>query len=50
MLVEVKLPGKVLLPPEGGVGLVPKRGCLLVLAYYTFPDYMSLESNGGMIY
>jgi hypothetical protein len=24
-------------PPEGGVGLVPKRGCLLTLAYYAFP-------------
>jgi hypothetical protein len=23
--------------PEGGVGLVPKRGCLLTLAYYAFP-------------
>jgi hypothetical protein len=23
--------------PEGGVGLVPKRGCLLTLAYYVFP-------------
>jgi hypothetical protein len=22
---------------EGGVGLVPKRGCLLTLAYYAFP-------------
>jgi hypothetical protein len=24
-------------PPEGGVRLVPKRGCLLTLAYYSFP-------------
>jgi hypothetical protein len=24
-------------PPEGGVGLVPKRACLLTLAYYAFP-------------
>jgi hypothetical protein len=24
-------------PPEGGVGLVPMRGCLLTLAYYAFP-------------
>jgi hypothetical protein len=23
--------------PEDGVGLVPKRGCLLTLAYYVFP-------------
>jgi hypothetical protein len=23
--------------PEGGVGPVPKRGCLLTLAYYAFP-------------
>jgi hypothetical protein len=23
--------------PEVGVGLVPKRGCLLTLAYYAFP-------------
>jgi hypothetical protein len=23
--------------PEGGVGLVPKRGFLLTLAYYAFP-------------
>jgi hypothetical protein len=22
---------------EGGVGLVPKRGCLLTLVYYVFP-------------
>jgi hypothetical protein len=28
------------------VGLVPKRGCLLTLAYYAFPDDMSLESEG----
>jgi hypothetical protein len=27
------------LSPEGGVGLVPKRGCLLTLAYYAFPRY-----------
>jgi hypothetical protein len=27
----------------------PKRGCLLTLAYYAFPDDMSLESDGGMI-
>jgi hypothetical protein len=26
-------------PSEGGVGLVPKRGCLLTLAYYTFPRW-----------
>jgi hypothetical protein len=25
--------------PEDGVGLVPKRGCLLTLAYYAFPRY-----------
>jgi hypothetical protein len=24
-------------PPEGDVGLVPKRGSLLTLAYYAFP-------------
>jgi hypothetical protein len=28
--------------PVGGVGLVPKRGCLLSLAYYTFPRLMSV--------
>jgi hypothetical protein len=26
-----------LLFPEGGVGLIPKRGCLLTLPYYAFP-------------
>jgi Ca2+/Na+ antiporter len=26
-------------PPEGGVGLVPKRGYLFTLAYYTFPRW-----------
>jgi hypothetical protein len=26
----------ILFPPEGGVGLVPKRGSLLTLAYYAF--------------
>jgi hypothetical protein len=26
-------------PPEDGVGLVPKRGCLLTLAYYAFPRW-----------
>jgi hypothetical protein len=26
-------------PPGGGVGLVPKRGCLLTLAYYAFPRW-----------
>jgi hypothetical protein len=26
-------------PPEGGVGLVPKRGCLFTLAYYAFPSW-----------
>jgi hypothetical protein len=25
--------------PEGGVGLVPKRGCLLTLAYYALPRW-----------
>jgi hypothetical protein len=25
--------------PEGGVGLVPKRGCLLTLPYYAFPRW-----------
>jgi hypothetical protein len=25
--------------PEGGVGLVPKCGCLLTLAYYAFPRW-----------
>jgi hypothetical protein len=25
--------------PEGGVGLVPKRGCLLTLAYYIFTSW-----------
>jgi hypothetical protein len=28
---------KSFFPPEGGVGLVSKRGCLLTLAYYAFP-------------
>jgi hypothetical protein len=28
-----------LLFPEGGVGLVPKRGYLLTLAYYAFPRW-----------
>jgi hypothetical protein len=27
----------VFFSPEGGVGLVPKCGCLLTLAYYAFP-------------
>jgi hypothetical protein len=36
--------------PEGGVGLVPKRGCLLTLAFTHSPDDMSLESDGGTIY
>jgi hypothetical protein len=26
-------------PPEDGVGLVPKHGCLLTLAYYAFPRW-----------
>jgi hypothetical protein len=26
-------------PPEGGVDLVPKRGCLLTLTYYAFPRW-----------
>jgi hypothetical protein len=25
--------------PKGGLGLVPKRGCLLTLAYYAFPRW-----------
>jgi hypothetical protein len=25
--------------PDGGVGLVPKRGCLLMLTYYAFPRW-----------
>jgi hypothetical protein len=25
--------------PEGGMGLVPNRGCLLTLAYYAFPRW-----------
>jgi hypothetical protein len=29
--------GKRFFFPEGGVGLVPKRACLLTLAYYAFP-------------
>jgi hypothetical protein len=33
-------------PPEGGVGLVPKRGCLHITHS---PDDMSLKSDGGMI-
>jgi hypothetical protein len=32
--------------PEGGAH---KRGYLLVLGYYAFPDYISLESDGGII-
>jgi hypothetical protein len=35
-------------PPEGGVGLVPKRGCLLTHITHSSDD-MSLESDGGMI-
>jgi hypothetical protein len=35
--------------PGGGVGLVPKRGCLLTLHITHSPDDMSLESDGGMI-
>jgi hypothetical protein len=31
--------GAYIFPSEGGVGLVPKRGCLLRLAYYAFPRY-----------
>jgi hypothetical protein len=27
----------IFFPPEGEVGLLPKRGCLLTLAYYAFP-------------
>jgi hypothetical protein len=34
--------------PEDGVGLVPKRGCLITLAYY--PDDTSLESDSGMLF
>jgi hypothetical protein len=26
-------------PPDRGVGLVPKRGCLLMLTYYAFPRW-----------
>jgi hypothetical protein len=32
-------------PPEGGVGLVPKRGCLLTLAYYAFPRWYEFEER-----
>jgi hypothetical protein len=32
-------PSSVFFFPEGGVGLVPKRGCLLMLAYYAFPTW-----------
>jgi hypothetical protein len=32
--------------PEGGVGLVPKRGCLLfTLAYYAFPRWYEFEER-----
>jgi hypothetical protein len=27
----------IFFPPEEGVGLVPKCGCLLTLTYYAFP-------------
>jgi hypothetical protein len=31
--------------PEDGVGLVPKRGCLLTLAYYAFPRWYEFEER-----
>jgi hypothetical protein len=31
--------------PEGGLGLVPKRGCLLTLAYYAFPRWYEFEKQ-----
>jgi hypothetical protein len=34
---ERKIILKLIFFPEDGVGLVPKRGCLLTLAYYAFP-------------
>jgi hypothetical protein len=37
-------------PPDGGVGLVPKRGCLLTLAYDAFPRWYEFGDDGGMIY
>jgi hypothetical protein len=36
---KYSLKGTSFLSPEGGVGLVPKRGCLLTLAYYSFPRW-----------
>jgi hypothetical protein len=35
--MKLKLKHPVFFFPEGGAGLVPKRGCLLTLAYYAFP-------------
>jgi hypothetical protein len=32
-------------PPEGGVGVVPKRGYLLPLAYYAFPIRYEFEER-----
>jgi hypothetical protein len=34
-----RIPHFTIFFPEGGVGLVPKRGCLLTLAYYAFPRW-----------
>jgi hypothetical protein len=37
-VLGIKISAKLMyFPPEGGVGLVPKRGCVLTLAYYAFP-------------
>jgi hypothetical protein len=32
-------------PPKGGVGLVPKRGYLLTLAYYAFPRWYEFRER-----
>jgi hypothetical protein len=36
---QFSCPRKSYFFPGGGVGLVPKRGCLLTLAYYAFPRW-----------
>jgi hypothetical protein len=37
--INMLLPPKCFFFPEGGVDLVPKRECLLTLAYYAFPRW-----------
>jgi hypothetical protein len=38
-LVSLRIARGNIFFPEDGVGLVPKRGCLLTLAYYAFPRW-----------